>query len=379
MTRAESWPRAWWRRFWARAPRQLRFTRAGRVLVGLALAVGFAAINTGNNLLFLGWGLVLSAIVVSGTLSEGVLRNLQAAAAPPSHPRARVPALVPISVGNRSRYLPGFALDVAAIVTGPHESGRAVAPFVLRLAPAESRELAARYTPMARGLHRLEFLRVKTTYPFGFFAKSRRFTTRDVDFWVAPPSVPVDALAMRLEASLGESPRSQVGPGEDFFSLRPFRSADDVRRVHWRRSAKTGRWVVRETEAVARQAVLIELALAAGDGDADSELAIATAGSLAEKLLEHGRSVGLLGPGVFVPVAAGEAQCWDLLAALARLEPAAPPPPSYLPYDVARIVVATGHARVPAHAQQVLTIGEGRPRAASSGAAAGPAMSASVA
>ena len=59
-------PRRLWKRFWERAPRQLEFTREGKILVAIALAVGAAAINTGNNLLLLGWGLVLSAIVISG-------------------------------------------------------------------------------------------------------------------------------------------------------------------------------------------------------------------------------------------------------------------------------------------------------------------------
>ncbi len=71
-------PRRLWRRFWSRAPRQLAFTREGKVVVALAFAVGAAAINTGNNLLMLGWGLLLSAIVISGLLSEGTLRTAAA-------------------------------------------------------------------------------------------------------------------------------------------------------------------------------------------------------------------------------------------------------------------------------------------------------------
>ena len=45
-------PGAWarvWRRL--RPPRRLRFTREGNWFVFLALAIGLAAINTGNNLL----------------------------------------------------------------------------------------------------------------------------------------------------------------------------------------------------------------------------------------------------------------------------------------------------------------------------------------
>ena len=61
--------------FWARLrrrlrpPRRLRFTREGRIIVLLSVGVGFAAINTGNNLLYLLLGWALSFIIASGVLS----------------------------------------------------------------------------------------------------------------------------------------------------------------------------------------------------------------------------------------------------------------------------------------------------------------------
>ncbi|HET6344518.1 MAG TPA: hypothetical protein VFH51_06275, partial [Myxococcota bacterium] len=108
-----------WQRFWDRAPRQLRFTRAGRVLVSIALAAGLAAMNTGNNLLFFGWGMVLSAIVVSGVLSEATLRVLQGQVSVPSELRADLPANLPLSLYNASRRLPAFAVELVAELHGP--------------------------------------------------------------------------------------------------------------------------------------------------------------------------------------------------------------------------------------------------------------------
>ena len=54
-----------WRR-WIRPPRRLQFTREGKYFVGITLGVGFAAINTGNNLLYLLLGMMLSLIIASG-------------------------------------------------------------------------------------------------------------------------------------------------------------------------------------------------------------------------------------------------------------------------------------------------------------------------
>ena len=56
-------------------PRKLKFTREGKYYLGITLGVGFAAINTGNNLLYLLLGMLLSLIVVSGVMSDLSLRR----------------------------------------------------------------------------------------------------------------------------------------------------------------------------------------------------------------------------------------------------------------------------------------------------------------
>ena len=61
---------------WLRPPRQLRPTRAGWSFFALTFGVGFAALNTGNNLLYLVLSLMLAFLVLSGVLSESALRGI---------------------------------------------------------------------------------------------------------------------------------------------------------------------------------------------------------------------------------------------------------------------------------------------------------------
>src|SRR6185312_12512995 len=58
-------------------PRQLKVTREGWFYGIVTLGVGAAAINTGNNLLYLVLGLQLASIVISGVLSESVITGLE--------------------------------------------------------------------------------------------------------------------------------------------------------------------------------------------------------------------------------------------------------------------------------------------------------------
>jgi uncharacterized protein (DUF58 family) len=349
-------PTAAWRRFWARAPRQLRFTREGKVVIGIAFAVGGAAINTGNNLLMLGWGVVLGAIVISGLLSESTLRPLRLAARPPREARARAVAAVPVAIENLARRFPAFGVE--ATVTLETRAGRDVAltRYLLRVEPGQKSDVLARFVPKRRGLHRILRVTARTAYPFGFFEKSRRFESRSA-FWVAPHAVDTRHLSASLVSQLGEESAHRAGGGEDFFSLRPYRAGDDLRRVHWRRSARAGRWFVREYEAKQGREVLLELALP-GVAERRAEHAIATLGSLAEELLGRGLRVGVRAPGVLLLPEAGMRQRVRILMALARLERSAALPILSAPRQIARVALAAAPGAVLDGADVVIPVPE---------------------
>src|SRR5262245_58861650 len=101
-------PKSGWQRLreLLRPPRKLKFTREGKYYLGITLGVGLAAINTGNNLLYLLLGMLLSLIVVSGVLSELSLRQLTVVRRLP--PRAQVGRahLVEIEGFNHKQKIP---------------------------------------------------------------------------------------------------------------------------------------------------------------------------------------------------------------------------------------------------------------------------------
>ena len=66
------WLRAKWK-----FPRTMVITRAGRTYLVITIGVGLGALNTGNNLLYLVLGFLLSLIIASGVLSERCLQQLR--------------------------------------------------------------------------------------------------------------------------------------------------------------------------------------------------------------------------------------------------------------------------------------------------------------
>ena len=103
-----------WGRFRKRLepPRRLKFTREGKFFVGITLGVGFAAINTANNLLYLLLGMLLALIVVSGLMSELSLRDLTVVRRLPLRAQVGRAHLVEIEVFNHKGMVPSYAIEV---------------------------------------------------------------------------------------------------------------------------------------------------------------------------------------------------------------------------------------------------------------------------
>ena len=106
----------------------------------------------------------------------------------------------------------------------------------------------------------------------------------------------VTVLSMSNRASSTDVDRAAVGvrtPAADDSSLRDYRSGDDLRRVHWRSSARRGELMVRQDERAGRRpsSVLLDIP---GD-DVSAEWSISMAASIALALVASGHHVRMLG------------------------------------------------------------------------------------
>ena len=87
-------------------------TREGLIYSVFVLVIGVAALNTGNNLLFIVVSAMLAAIVVSGVASAGVLRGLELDVSVPAHVFAGSTAIARLTLHNRRRRAPSFSVSV---------------------------------------------------------------------------------------------------------------------------------------------------------------------------------------------------------------------------------------------------------------------------
>jgi uncharacterized protein (DUF58 family) len=247
---------AWWNRWRKfRAPRRLKFTREGKFFVGITLGVGFAAINTGNNLLYLLLGMLLALIIVSGLMSEMSLRDLSVVRRLPLRAQVGRPHLVEIEVFNHKRKVPSYAIEVEDLRAGQPADKRC---FFLKISPKSAQVAAYRRTPNKRGRDLHVGFRIATRFPFGLFEKSREVPAEGelviypaVDAVQLPPSLPGKIAGG--DGSFGR------GHGDDYLGLKRMREGEDPRDIHWKKSAAVGELVMRERAREARPDVAIPL------------------------------------------------------------------------------------------------------------------------
>jgi uncharacterized protein (DUF58 family) len=311
-----------------RPPRRLKFTREGKFFVGITLGVGFAAINTANNLLYLLLGMLLALIVVSGIMSELSLRDLTVLRRLPLRAQVGRAHLVEIEVFNHKSRVPSYAIEVEDLRAGQPADKRC---FFLKISPKSAQVAAYRRTPTRRGRDVHVGFRIATRFPFGLFEKSREVPA-DGELLIYPAVDPLHLPPAAGGRAAGTDLAVGRGHGEDFLGLKPMREGEDPRDIHWRKTAATGQLIMRERARETRPDVTLTLDVlrpeaASDDWNAGFERRVRDVASRAVAHLRRGDRVTLF-------TTAGGTACGDravgadpLLRYLALIQPVQPLPP----------------------------------------------------
>lgn len=267
------------------------FLAAGGTAIVCAVLLGQSAL-TRVGVLVLVLPLVAAFVIGRGRFDLGVSRT-----ATPRLVAAGQPARIDLSISNRGRRSTG-ALLVEDLV--PYALGTR-SRFVLQgLGREWERQVSYQVRSDVRGCFEIGPLALRVADPFGLVELRRTFpgTTTLV---VTPRTVPLPRIPLGGGWSGSGEHRPQAfaaGSAEDV-SVREYRRGDELRRVHWRSSARVGDLMVRREEQPweARATVLIDnrLRVHRGHGLASSfEAAVSVAASIVVHLEQIGYAVRLV-------------------------------------------------------------------------------------
>ncbi|MEM1008490.1 MAG: hypothetical protein AAGJ35_05750, partial [Myxococcota bacterium] len=217
------------RRKRTRLPRELSFTTEGKWFVAMTIGLGIAAINTGNNLLYLILGMMLSFIVISGLLSNLVLRNIHIERQFPSQIKAQHPMLLTWILHNHKRSASSYSIELEEQPQPlrPYQPLRSTQQgYVLKVPPQQQQSATTRCTFPKHGTYRFETIKVSTRFPFSLFVKTRRIHhIQDCIVWPSPRPLPNQLL--QASHHFGTQNNNTQGQGIDFLSLREMRPEDE--------------------------------------------------------------------------------------------------------------------------------------------------------
>lgn len=293
----------------------VRVTRTGAAYLVFTLVIGFAALNTGNNALYIGFTSLLGCLLLSGLASKGGLKHLDVELHGLDEVWAAEPASGVLSIANRSRIW--NVRDV--IVTAPDLAKAAFFPLLPRRKETESR---ANFVFAKRGRVSLKKLDLYTRYPFGFFLKKRRVRLEG-EVVVFPRLLSEDAVEERFRAFAGDqSSANRPGSGNEIHSFREFVRGDSLRQVYWKKSASIGRWIIKQTDLESARTVnvIVDPYRSKQVSDERFERMISEAATFIERLSRMGADIVLTLPKSTVRVQQGQSAT-PLYRALALLDP----------------------------------------------------------
>ncbi len=291
------------------------------VLAVFVAVAALAALNTGNNALYLLVSLLLGSWAAARLVARHTLRHLAVTVRVVADVFAGSPATVVLSISNASRWLPANGL-ICTLVGLP---GRV---FVPNVAAGQEERVAVTTMFPRRGRHGLPTVRVELLLPLPLEPKGRVFPQGGTVV-VLPRQVAAGAVRVATLGERGADAASGRGlRGVEPDHLREFRSGDDRRDIHWKQTARQQRLVVVERQhapphasyvALDRQVPRLEDAVWLER----FEDLVAEAAAAVRARARAGMPVGLLVGSRAMAPGRGSAHLRRLLHALALVQPVA--------------------------------------------------------
>jgi uncharacterized protein (DUF58 family) len=190
---------------------------------------GVAAVNTGNNLLYLLVSAFLGFMGASGLLGHWNLQGMQVAVRPGQELYAGLPANIEFIVTNRHRFTAKFLIRVIL-----HQKS-----VLLPILPCtENHRFSLSFIPLSRGFQPLPEIRVESCFPVNFFVRSQALMHTQ-KILVFPRPLPGPMVGDGATGKQSEEMSSEhLGVEGEFYGIDDYRSGDPLKSIHWKLSAR---------------------------------------------------------------------------------------------------------------------------------------------
>lgn len=217
-------------------------TKAGVVFAGTLFIMLLASINYQLNLGYVLTFLLAGSGIVSMHVTHGSLRGLTLHLRPTTPVFAGDAALLDVVITNKG----GARHGLAVYFHEPTAQGQRVVWFDV---PAQGQEVVrVSLVPPRRGWHQVPTLVVETHFPLGLFRAWTLWRPAAQQLAYPRPEMPPPPLPPAQPVP-GERPLPNAPAGSELDGVRPWRRGDSMRQVAWKKVARTGEMISRDTAA----------------------------------------------------------------------------------------------------------------------------------
>lgn len=206
------------------------FTKAGWFYIIVTIVLGFAAVNTGNNLIFIIVSFLLAAMAISGFYGKKNINNININLKMPAEIYAESAFIVKMKVENEKKILDSYLLKMKFCESEI---------FFGRIGRKSSMEGKTDLMFQERGINRIKEIFLYSRFPFNFFVRCKRIPVNS-ETVVFPK--PVKSSESARSYSLNDAEGSTVKDNyasEELSSIRNYEYGDSLRLIHWKHFAKS--------------------------------------------------------------------------------------------------------------------------------------------
>ena len=290
----------------------MKITREGKRFILATVLIGVAAINTGNNLIYLIFSLMLSFILLAIALLRTNLSGISLEVSL-NHPVfAGEQSCALFTIRNRKKRIPAYSIRI----TAPGVSSPVYFTFV---PPQGFAREEVKITFSKRGMYSFGHFFTRSGFPFILFEKSVKIEVSGKAL-VYPALIDVEQVISDISGREGPGRERALGTGQEIHAIREFRYGDDWRNIHWKATAKASSLMVKEyaVTEIRKVTLIIDNLLPAEETNFEKTLSLA--GSLAHYFLGAGYFVRVISCKKVIPFGAGDEHLYKTLDVLALMQ-----------------------------------------------------------
>ena len=232
-------------------PRVITITKAGWLYIAVTLLLGFSAVNTGNNLIYLIVAAFLSFMGISGFFGRRNLLDIHITVEFPDEIYARTSVPLKVTLHNNRRFLPTFLIKVHLL------DQTVLFPFV----DPKARDFTYVTTSFGeRGIVKINDIHLCSVFPFNFFIRCRKIE-RAMEVTVFPHAKKCELAVFfeRERQSRGERSIDRAGYEAEIMTMRDYIKGDPMKYIHWKATAKTGKLKTKELPTLDHKPIVIDM------------------------------------------------------------------------------------------------------------------------